>query len=543
MTDWKQTLTVENSSDETERINPVSNVNKFSLVTDGNVTKVIVWPHNTLVATRLGEGEGKTKSDMPNLCDGKKIIEDTVDDESNAHVIDKKEIHGEREGKHSEFGDEGILQKHDADACVGTEEDINAQIVGNTCSTQNANEDDQKELENNNQGTSPTMDDGKKKKNTNDEVELQKSVTKSVSVPLEDLSLEVPITGPNDSFIIHGDNQTTSVVMFACRKCPEIFYSLTAYNQHLFRKHRITYVSRYPAKIIERLVSPKKTVPPYSKKCDAQPKNSDMKVDADEDITFKNIGEGTAKKKCESEKHDDEEKDDVVISETLDAEQHYATNETESMSDMKIKDCHKSSRDVLINNPAIEKSTVGEECEDLTHVQKITFSKVQSPKGSPNARKPKSFWISQHSEESLPAQVTQRNANDIRPTEKKNSKRLGYVGRSKRPRKSTQTSNAKETEKIRDILDGNEVQELEETDGESDIYMNVKLPKDELARYQRKFACNYCETKTFTEQGYLLHVRNEHKINYQCFNCLKPFHFEDSFQRHRKICMEGPNTS
>ena len=87
-----------------------------------------------------------------------------------------------------------------------------------------------------------------------------RNITKDVSIRLDDISFEVPITGQNDSFTVHGDKENTSVVMFACRKCPEIMYSLTAYNQHLFKKHRITYVSRYPAKMIEKIVSPKKTV-------------------------------------------------------------------------------------------------------------------------------------------------------------------------------------------------------------------------------------------------------------------------------------------
>ena len=519
------TLTVENSSDETERGNPVSHVNKFSLVTDGNVTKVIVWPDNTLVATRLGEGQGKVQSDINKTTDATKRMEDTIDVGKKADLLKNEECDGGREGKKSEFCDQGIIQKNDAEQCVGTEENITAQTDGKTCTTQNATCLDENELQDDHEGTSAIMDNGEKKNQIHDEVAPDKMVTRYVSVPIEDISLEVPITGPNDSFIIHGDNEKTSVVMFACRKCPEIFYSLTAYNQHLFSKHRITYVSRYPAKMIERLVSPKKTVQSHSKKSEAQARNSDEKVDEEKNITLKNINESIGNKNGESENNEDKEKEDVLISKTLDGEPNDDSQKTESMSD--------------INNPEVEISTVTAESEEFKQVEKISFTEVQTAKASPNARKPKSLWISQHSGEVLPTEVNKGNEKVITSTENKKTKTLGYVRRSKRPRRSTQTSNATETEKIREILAGDEVQEVEEEDGESEMYMNVKLPRDELKRYKRKFACNYCETKTFTEQGYLLHVRNEHKINYQCFNCLKPFHFEDSFQRHRKICMEG----
>ena len=519
------TLTVENSSDETERSNPVSDVNKFSLVTDGNVTKVIVWPDNTLVATRLGERQGKVQSYINKTTDETKRIEDTIDVERKADLVQNEECDGGTEGEKSEFCDESIIPKNDAEQCVGTEENITAETDGKSCATQNATGLEKNELKDDHQCTSSIMDNGEKKNQIDDEVTPDKSVTRYVSVPIEDISLEVPITGPNDSFIIHGDNEKTSVVMFACRKCPEIFYSLTAYNQHLFRKHRITYVSRYPAKMIERLVSPKKTEQSHSKKCEAQARNSDVKVDEEENITLKIINESIGNKNGDSENNEDEEKEDVVISKTLDGEPNDVSKKAESMSD--------------INNPEVEMSTVTAEYDEFNQVEKITFTEVETPKASPNARKPKSLWISQHSGEILPTEVNKPNDKVITSTENKKTKTLGYVRRSKRPRKSTQTSNATETEKIREILDGDEVQEVEEEDGESEMYMNVKLPRDELKRYKRKFACNYCETKTFTEQGYLLHVRNEHKINYQCFNCLKPFHFEDSFQRHRKICMEG----
>ena len=44
-----------------------------------------------------------------------------------------------------------------------------------------------------------------------------------------------------------------SVVKMGCNKCTEVFYSKGGYNDHLYRKHKIKNVSKYPATILNTI--------------------------------------------------------------------------------------------------------------------------------------------------------------------------------------------------------------------------------------------------------------------------------------------------
>ena len=515
------TLTVENSSDEAERINPVRNVNKFSLVSDGNVTKVIVWPNNTVVATRLQKGEEEQRNKVNTQGDIAMETGNTMDSKIELENTDEIQSDVEKEKKIAEFCDLPKNKELTTDNDLTTQHDMNADISPNTKTSNDGDVEDRKETEQRADSTSVSNFEGQDKRR-NDELSPVKKITKDVSIPLQDISFEVPITSPNDSFIIHGEKEKTSVVMFACRKCPEILYSLKAYNQHLFRKHRITYVSRYPAKMIEKMVSPKKLLTYCNREAANTTQNSDGKFLDNNEEHLTATSEETYKKSEEKQINQQEKHEESEIAHTLDDVQENSTTE-------KLNASHET----------LTTFAVSAEGAESVEPPRITFTNVQSPKGSPNPRKPKSFWITQHSEEKIPDEHASpiQHVSSTAPT--KRTKTLGYVRRSSRPKKSTQTSTAKERQEIRTIIDGNDIQDVTNEEEDTETYMNVKLPKDELKRYRRKYACTYCEVKTFTEQGYIMHIRNEHKINYQCCNCLKPFHFEDSFQRHRKICIEG----
>ena len=515
------TLTVENSSDEAERINPVRNVNKFSLVSDGNVTKVIVWPHNTVVATRLEESKEKEGGKGNTLDDIATEARNTMHKDEHLDNNDEITSNAEKEKDIAELCDLPTDHKLTPENELKTDIQVNDDIIENTNKSKDGDVEKTVQSERKEDNTSAINLDGQDK-TTNYEVSALKNITKDVSIPLQDISFEVPITSQNDSFIIHGEKENTSVVMFACRKCPEVLYSLTSYNQHLFRKHRITYVSRYPAKLIERMVSPKKVERPSKTEDPMTSPNSDAKCIDKNEEHLPATTEEKCKKTEETEINEEEGHEPSESGDTL--------HEVQEQSAGKILNAG--------HETVTSSSVSGEGAHSVDHAT-IKFSNVQSPKASPNPRKPKSFWISQHTEDETPKEHASPIAHSSSSAASRKTKTLGYVRRSSRPKKSTQTSTSKQREEIRTIFDGDDIQDVTNEDEETESYMNVKLPKDELKRYRRKYACNYCETKTFTEQGYLLHIRNEHKINYQCCNCLKPFHFEDSYQRHRKICIEG----
>ena len=44
-----------------------------------------------------------------------------------------------------------------------------------------------------------------------------------------------------------------SVVKMGCNKCTEVFYSKDGYNDHLFHKHKIKNVSKYPQTILNTI--------------------------------------------------------------------------------------------------------------------------------------------------------------------------------------------------------------------------------------------------------------------------------------------------
>ena len=515
------TLTVENSSDEAERVNPVRNVNKFSLVSDGNVTKVIVWPHNTVVATRLQEGKQERTDKNSKLGDVTTDQGKTMDNEKDIHSTHQVENDRSEAADNAEFCDLPATKEFTPNNELQAQHDIHAEIGEQKKSSDLCDVEATMESEEKADKRSICTFAEDHKRNSEEKGPL-KNVTKDVSIRVEDISFELPITGQNDSFTVHGDKENTSVVMFACRKCPEILYSLTAYNQHLFKKHRITYVSRYPAKMIEKTVSPKKAVFEGNKEMPITAKNSDAKCTEDNEKNLEPTTEEISTNIDQSEHNEEEASENSEITETLDEVE---KNVQEDMTK-------------TVEASATICSVAAEGAEFVDHAT-TTFNDGKSATDSPTPRKPKSLWISQHSEENIPTQeaspIKQKSPRNV----SKKTKTLGYVRRSSRPRKSTQTSTEKQRQEIHQIIEGNDIQDITNEENETETYMNVKLPKDELKRYRRKYACNYCDVKTFTEQGYLLHIRNEHKINYQCCNCLKPFHFEDSFQRHRKICIEG----
>ena len=130
------TLTVENSSDEAERINPVGNVNKFSLVSDGNVTKVIVWPHNTVVATRLQEGIQAPTNKEAKLGDVSTDPGKTMDNDKNVHNTHEVE-HDRPKGKDkAEFCDLPANEEFTADNELKSQHDMNAEIGENINTSQ-----------------------------------------------------------------------------------------------------------------------------------------------------------------------------------------------------------------------------------------------------------------------------------------------------------------------------------------------------------------------------------------------------------------------
>ena len=47
-----------------------------------------------------------------------------------------------------------------------------------------------------------------------------------------------------------------------CNKCTEVFYSEGGYNDHLFCKHRIKYVSKYPPRILNTIWQWLPAIPP-----------------------------------------------------------------------------------------------------------------------------------------------------------------------------------------------------------------------------------------------------------------------------------------